>query len=257
MRLQWRVESSQLTDIGRRRQQNQDYVGCFEAQKPHRLSAYGQLYLVADGVGGGAAGDKASRHAVQRILHEYYNDPQPDATQRLVSAIESTNLDIFQYNSQFSNNGKMSTTIVAALLHGLELIVASVGDSRAYLVRDGSPEQITRDHSLVAQMVEHGLISPEQARCHPHRNIIMRSLGMREVVDIDCFARSLAEGDVVVLCSDGLTGHVSDREIARLVTAQSAQAATRALVELANARGGYDNIAVSVMRILRESNGHY
>jgi serine/threonine protein phosphatase PrpC len=256
MGLKWRVESCQLTDIGRKRQQNQDYVGCFEAQEPHNLSAYGQLYLVADGVGGGTAGAKASRHAVQRILFEYYNDSRPDATQRLVSAIERTNLEIFQHNSQFSNNGKMSTTIVAALVHGAELIVASVGDSRAYLVRKGSPEQITRDHSLVAQMVEYGMISPEQAKCHPHRNIIMRSLGMREVIDIDCFALSLAAGDVVVLCSDGLTGHVTDHEIAGLVATQSAQASAQALVQLANSRGGCDNIAVSVIRILGEKNGH-
>jgi serine/threonine protein phosphatase PrpC len=252
MGLPWRIEASQLTDIGRKRQQNQDYVGCFEAQEPHQLSAYGRLYLVADGVGGGAAGDKASRHAVQSILHEYYNDSRPDAMQRLVSAIKSTNLDIFQHNSQFSNNGKMSTTIVAALVHGGELIVASVGDSRAYLIRDRSPQQITRDHSLVAQMVEYGMISPEQAKCHPLRNIIMRSLGMREEVDIDCSARSLVEGDVIVLCSDGLTGQVTDQEIAGLVTTQSAAAAAHALVELANARGGYDNIAVSVIRILGE-----
>ncbi len=249
----WHVEASQLTDLGRKRSDNQDFVGCYEPKNPEILTSYGRLYLVADGVGGGTEGDKASRYTVQRILRDYYSHSQPDPCQRLISAIKGANSDIFNYN-QSSTNGKMATTLVAALIHGLNLVVASVGDSRAYLIHQGSIEQITRDHSLVAYMVQEGLLSPEQARHHPRRNVIMRSLGMREAIEIDCFVRTLTQGDTIVLCSDGLTGHVSDQEIADMATRYPAQAAAQELIDMANIRGGSDNISVSVIHILPVSN---
>jgi protein phosphatase len=146
----------------------------------------------------------------------------------------------------------MATTVVAAVIRGDALIVANVGDSRAYVIRGDSIEQITEDHSLIAEMLNDGVINAEQAATHPYRNVILRSVGAYETVQVDLFARQIAPEDILVLCSDGLTHLVSNQELVDIVGAHSPAEAAQSLVALANERGGDDNISVSITYISHE-----
>ena len=143
---EWIVESSQLSDVGQKRGHNEDYVGFYEPGQPANLETHGRLYVVADGVGGAAAGELASQYTVKKIIHTYYRNPGGEAGARLRQAIEEANADVFVQNLGRPDHREMATTVVAAVIHGHELIVANVGDSRAYVVRGETIEQITEDH---------------------------------------------------------------------------------------------------------------
>jgi len=246
---EWGVESSQLSDVGQKRQQNEDYVGFYEPGCSADLESHGRLYVLADGVGGAAAGEIASQYAVKKIIHAYYRNTEGELATRLQQAIEEANAEVFAQNLNQTDHREMATTVVAAIVHGDELIVANVGDSRAYLIRGEAIEQITQDHSLVAEMISDGSITAEQAETHPYRNVILRSVGAHESVKVDFFFRRLAPDDVLVLCSDGLTRHVSKEELADIARTYPPADATRRLVALSNERGGHDNITVSITRI--------
>jgi serine/threonine protein phosphatase PrpC len=250
------VESIQLTDTGRKRSNNEDHAGAWEPDDAEERARAGCLYLVADGVGGAAAGEVASRYAVDKVLHDYFANPQgagadaePDPGERLAAAVQAANDEIYAYNQEHTERREMGTTLVGAVIRGSELHVANVGDSRAYLVRGGAAEQITQDHNVVAGMVRRAEITAEEAVDHPFRNRLTRCLGMDPEVSVDLFQHQLQPGDTVVLCSDGLTRHVGDADIAHLTVEETPQAAARALVDLANERGGEDNIAVTVIRL--------
>jgi len=242
------IEVGFLTDVGRKRRHNEDFIDLYEPADPEELARSGRLYIVADGVGGGAAGEVASEYAVNKVLHEYYRSTEPDLGERLRVAIGAANADIFEHVEQRPELIRMGTTIVAAVVRGDELVVINVGDSRAYLIRNGEIHQITRDHSLVAKLVEEGSITPEEAEHHPERNVVLRSLGVDPDVYPDIFEGRLQPGDQIVLCSDGLTRHVSDEEILGVTTRTKVDRVVRQLVELANARGGKDNISVLLLR---------
>jgi serine/threonine protein phosphatase PrpC len=247
---EWMVESSQLSDVGQKRKHNEDYLGFYEPHRIADLKDYGRLYVLADGVGGAAAGDIASRYAVNKILCVYYRgqpDDKPDI--RLRRAIEEANADIFGQNRGRTDHRQMATTTVAAVIRGDDLIVANVGDSRAYLIRDDILEQITEDHSLMAEMINDGVITADQAATHPYRNVILRSVGAYETVQVDLFFRQIAPDDIILLCSDGLTHLVSNQELVDAARAFPPAEASRQLVDLANERGGDDNISVSITRI--------
>ena len=250
---EWMVVSSQLSDVGQKRKHNEDYVGFYE---PHRLSdlnVHGRLYVLADGVGGATAGDVASRYAVNKIIHSYYHgQTDDDHGTRLRQAIEEANADIFSQNRGRTDHREMATTVVAAIIHGDEMIVANVGDSRAYVIHGDTIEQITEDHSLMAEMINDGVITAEQAATHPYRNVILRSVGAHETVQVDLFLRQIMPEDILVLCSDGLTHLVSNRELVDIAGAHPPAEATRQLVALANERGGDDNISVSITYVSRE-----
>lgn len=247
---QWDVISGQLSHRGQRRRHNEDFVGYFEPDQPDELATNGRLYLIADGVGGAASGELASQYAVRKILYDFYISQEPDLETRLIDAIESANADIFERNNRHAEDREMATTLVAALIHGDKLLVGNVGDSRAYLLRDQNIEQISQDHSQVAQLVREGAISADEAKVHPRRNRLLRSLGIDRRIKVDIFSRQLSADDYIVLCSDGLTRYVSDDEIAQTVKKNPPQKAARRLVELANARGGKDNISVSITQVL-------
>jgi len=247
---EWMVESSQLSDVGQKRKHNEDYVGFYEPYRITDLKAHGRLYVLADGVGGATAGDVASQYAVNKIIHAYYQGhTDDDHATRLRHAIEEANSDIFAQNSGRSDHREMATTVVAAIIHGNELIVANVGDSRAYVIRADTIEQITEDHSLMAEMINDGVITAEQAATHPYRNVILRSIGAYETVQVDLFFRQIAPEDTLVLCSDGLTHLVSSRELVEIAGTNPPAEAARQLVALANERGGDDNISVSITYI--------
>jgi len=250
---EWMVVSSQLSDVGQKRKHNEDYVGFYE---PHRLSdlnAHGRLYVLADGVGGATAGDVASRYAVNKIIHSYYHgQTDDDHGTRLRQAIEEANADIFSQNRGRTDHREMATTVVAAIIHGDGIIVANVGDSRAYVIHGDTIEQITEDHSLMAEMISDGVITAEQAATHPYRNVILRSVGAHETVQVDLFFRRIVPEDILVLCSDGLTHLVNNRELVEITGAHPPAEAARQLVALANERGGDDNISVSITYVSRE-----
>lgn len=247
---EWMVESSQLSHVGQKRHHNEDYVGYYEPAEMADLEAHGRLYVLADGVGGAAAGEVASQYTVNKIIHTYYQQhAQQDRSSRLKQVIEEANAAVFARNLDRAGQPEMATTVVAALIRGNEVIVANVGDSRAYIIQADRIEQITQDHSLMAEMINDGVITAEQAETHPYRNVILRSIGAYETVQVDLFSRQLAPDDILILCSDGLTHLVSNSELVDIARKYPPNQATRQLVTLANERGGDDNITVSITHI--------
>ncbi len=245
---------------------SQATVGYFEPHQLADLSKSGRLYLVADDVSGTAAGQVASRYAVQKILHSFYTTDTPDPEGRLLAVIRQANADIFERNKQYPERRPMATSLVAALIHGHKLFVANVGDSRVYVVWDQDIERLTPDTAPVASpQAEEGptprttpperLISdktespPESSARTPHQRV-PQGLGLDKTVNVDTFSRRLFAGDIVVLCSGGLTGYVTEAEIAQTITRHPPEQAIRRLINLAGQRGQRDHIAISVTRIL-------
>jgi serine/threonine protein phosphatase PrpC len=243
------VDSASITDTGHKRPHNEDFVLAWVPEDPSESERSGSLFVVADGVGGGAAGEVASAYAADKVCYAYYAAEEPDSETRLVAAVAVANLDIHRYNAAHPEQREMGTTLVAAVIRDTSLLVANVGDSRAYLVRDGSAEQLTADHNVVAQMLARGEITAAQAATHPQRSRLTRCLGAEEEVGVDVFERALQAHDAVVLCSDGLTRHVHDEEIGQAAAQAKPADAARDLVELAKQRGGLDNISVVVVRV--------
>jgi protein phosphatase len=248
------------TDLGCLRENNEDKAEFYEPDDPATLADRGSLYLVADGMGGHAAGQIASELAIKRTLTGYYSSHGDDEAEALVAAFRTANEHVFQVASGIPGRSGMGTTLTALALVQDRAVVAHIGDSRAYLVRraggrqgdtpDAHADQITEDHSWVAEQVRLGALTLEEAERSPYRNIITRCIGTQPEIEMDVFAVSTRPDDTWVLCSDGLTGHVTDAEIAEIVFGQAPGEACRQLVELACARGGSDNVTVLTVRVL-------
>ena len=233
-----------VTDIGKKRQLNQDHL--YASEKP--VGKLPNIFLVADGMGGHKAGGYASSCAVETILKETERCAQGDAAQILTRAIQRANDVIARKAGEDERFSGMGTTVVAACVEGNELIAANVGDSRLYVIRGGFIEQVTEDHSLVQEMVKLGGINREEARVHPNKNIITRAVGLERRLQVDCFRRLLYPGDRVLLCSDGLTDMLEDEQIRRIIDKKKdVRSAAEKLVKAANDNGGRDNIAVIVI----------
>ncbi len=264
------VNIAACTDAGRQRSVNQDVV-----QAEHLTSLHGDtltLLIVADGMGGGQAGDTASALAAGTVRAELLVQltqgiPPTDAAWHaaLNTAVQSANTQVYQMAQSDPRYAGMGTTLTVAVLVGQRLHLAHVGDSRAYLCNQAgladelqppashSPTQIvqlTVDHSLVARLVDIGQLTPEAARTHPQRNIIYRALGGQAQIEVDTQSHALSPGDLVLLCSDGLPIHVTDNQIAELVlTTQPLAARCQACIAAANAQGGSDNIGVVLAQL--------
>lgn len=233
---------SARTDVGRHREHNEDDYGVGEGQQTQSL---GQLFVVCDGMGGHEAGEIASRLAVENIITAFYaleNDERPVA---LSLAFESANAAIF--NEGTRTNTSMGTTGVAAALFRDTCAVANVGDSRAYLIRDGAIRQISRDHSLVSEQIAAGMISINDAEKMFYRHVITRALGHQPDVVVDVFTFAVQKNDRILLASDGLINHVEDAELLSIVGQSSSADAVERLIDLANERGGSDNITALVV----------
>ncbi len=237
------------TDLGRVRDNNEDKFEFHEPEDPAVLAAKGRFYGVADGMGGHSAGQIACELALKTVIHSYYLSPSADIEAGLRQAIDEANALIFDTARMIPERHGMGTTLTAAVVRDDRITIAQVGDSRAYLIRGGAITQITEDHSWVAEQVRLGAMSLEDAQASPFRNIITRSIGTAATIEPDILEHPLEAGDILVLCSDGLNGHLDATEIRDLAAAHSPSVAAMRLVEKANERGGRDNITALVLSV--------
>jgi protein phosphatase len=243
-----------LTDVGRRRKQNEDAF---------LLDNDLGLYVVADGMGGHAAGEIASQETVETVhgmvtrernllepllAGDLSDVPVRRVVRLLESSVQAATYMVFALAEHNPKSQGMGTTVSAVLLAGGVAVTAQVGDSRVYLVRGREATQLTEDHTLVAWQLRQGIISPEEARSSPHKNVITRAVGSREYVQVDTHVCSTSAGDAFLLCSDGLHGYLKADEIPDII-ALGADAAVKRFIDLANQRGGKDNITAVVVEL--------
>lgn len=252
-----------LSDVGLVRHNNEDsfliadigsgVIDCDTAETQQRLSRDGAILLVADGMGGLDAGEVASGMAVELVatkLIDQVTHSRPTGNQSFIKLlkriVQETNGLILEESQRVGNSGGMGTTLTAAAVHGTAIFFAQLGDSRGYLIRKGRITQMTRDQSLVAQMIASGSITPEEAKTHPRRNVILQALGLQSRIEVVITAAELKRGDRLILCSDGLWGKVEADEIREICERFNPATACESLVRLAKDRGGEDNITVVV-----------
>lgn len=247
-----RITSCGITDVGLKRSHNEDN---------YLINEELNLFVVADGMGGHAGGEYASAICVNTVEEVVTSlelngespiesdDPVEVSREKLRYSIQLSGRRIFEKATELPEYHGMGTTAVVLLLDRGNAIVAHVGDSRVYLLRDGRCDQLTDDHSLVFQKMKEGLITAEQAKTHRMRNVITRSLGYQEDVEVDVQVKAIRRGDRFILCSDGLSGHLEPEEIAEVLDRLGPQEGARRLIEIACERGGEDNITAIVARI--------
>lgn len=243
-----------LTNTGLIRDHNEDAYKLPEDADADTLSAKGHLYILADGMGGHQKGEIASAVTIETVNQEYYalvkplvdnrNTPEEAIITALTQAIQKANYDVMD---ETEGGG---TTIVAAVLYGDSLVAMNVGDSRAYLLRNNKLSLVTRDHSLVSRLVEMGKITESEALTHPRRNVLYQALGQGTEVEIHTYSQKLQSDDIIILCSDGLWGEVSEPHLKQILnSAPSPLAAAEQLIEQANASGGTDNITAIIIHV--------
>lgn len=234
------LKTFSITDIGRKRKVNQDFVYTKEAP----IGNLPNVFIVADGMGGHNAGDYASKVTVETMVKEMEQSFEKNPLRIFGKAIDAANGCIRKASAENPELDGMGTTVVAATCMGKYLQVANVGDSRLYIVNQGI-RQVTKDHSLVEEMVRAGVLGREEARTRQDKHIITRAVGAADEVEPDYFDVELAQGDIVLLCSDGLTNMLEDEQIRKIVSGEGdLEKKARELVEMANENGGSDNISV-------------
>lgn len=233
-----------LTDPGKVRKTNQDYI--FFSQGP--VGTLDNLFLLADGMGGQRAGDFASRYVVEHLVGVIQNEKGGDPSDLLIRSMNQVNYNLYIEAGSSQELEGTGTTLVAATIRGNLLYVANVGDSRLYLLRDDM-EQITKDHSFVEEMVAMGKMQRNSRDYQTKKNIITRAIGVSTDVNVDLFIRKLKAGDILLLCSDGLTNMVDEMEVEYIIRAEGdLRSKAEALVEAANRNGGKDNISVVLVQ---------
>jgi protein phosphatase len=255
-----KIEAYGITDIGKKRQKNED---AFFINKDINL------YIVADGMGGHAAGEKASQYAVQTI-NQFIEHTQAgdDLTwpfgydsnlslteNRIKAAIHIAHKKILEIAQNDFNLKGMATTVVTSMITNGILHIGHVGDSRAYLVRDGKIIQLTTDHSWVNEQLRYGIINAQQAKSHPFKNVVTRALGGPQELEVDLIKEKLINEDIILLCSDGLTSMVDDNDLVTIIVSfkNNIELAAKKLIELANAKGGNDNITLILIKYLENN----
>jgi serine/threonine protein phosphatase PrpC len=250
MRWEQQVQYASISDIGFRRRNNQDSLSVQICNDQEAWGSHGHLFMVADGMGGHAVGELASKMAVDTIPHTFFKTRDQDVTTALKNAIEVANGVIYKRGSLNSDFKRMGTTCVSLVLSPEGAVIGHVGDSRVYRIRDTRIDQLTFDHSLQWELIRQGRMSPEHVFLHEPRHVITRSLGPDETTQVDIEGPyPVIPGDIYLLCSDGLTNHVNDSEIGMIAGELSAGDACRLLVNLANLRGGSDNISVVIVKV--------
>lgn len=238
------MKTFSLTDTGVTREMNQDYLFASDQS----VGNLPNLYIVADGMGGHKAGEYASRYTIDRVVASVLCSQSTEPVTILEEAIQKANeLLVSESRTDEAKHG-MGTTVVAATIIGNKMFVANVGDSRLYVIAN-QLRQITRDHSLVEEMVRMGEVERSQAREHPDKNIITRAVGAAPKVEVDFFEVDLDEQDLILLCSDGLTNMVDDASILRIIRKYTdTEEQVKALVHTANENGGRDNITAILIK---------
>ena len=246
------VEFAQLSDTGRVREHNEDYLGHVPAATPEQARSRGWLFAVADGVGGQEHGEVASRAAVESVLAGFRRAAEGELHVALLPRlVQAANAQVLEAGHSIAHSGAaMATTLVACALRYDRAVVAHVGDSRCYLIRRGEATLLTRDHTYANEQVRLGLISEQEAEESPHRHTLSRALGSDLRVSVETNEYQVIPGDVLLLCSDGLHGALPAAEMARLVSDNAdLNTAAQQLVALANQRDGSDNISVQLIRV--------
>ncbi len=232
------------------RGENQDSYGVFPDGSVADPGGKGRLFVIADGMGGHRGGKQASTIAVNTMNEIYFSSADAEAKARLQQAAQCANDRINEYTINHPDLFGMGTTLSAMVVTDAGGCIAHVGDSRIYRVRDDSIEQLTKDHSKVAEMARRGIITADEARHHPERSQLYRALGTRPNVEVDMIEDiELSANEYFVMCTDGLYNHVENEEIRETVLSHAPDEAAEALVRLANRRGGQDNITVQVIRV--------
>lgn len=244
------MEIAYKTDIGQEREDNQDYVGVFTNQDQLTFA------IVADGIGGHQGGDVASSMAVSHIGYHFeqtvFNNPM-EAVRWLSEQVRAENAKIIDKSNQFKDLKGMGTTLVAAIFFDDQMVVANIGDSRGYLRRNNELNQLTEDHSLVNELVKRGAITKQEAKTHPQKNIITRTLGISPDADIDINLYQLEPDDQLLLCTDGLSNMVTNEQLdSVLKSKQTLAEKCQQLINIANEAGGPDNITVLIAENRRE-----
>lgn len=245
------LELANLTDTGRVREINEDYYCYFEPEDDEAFRVKGRLAVVADGMGGHIGGQVASGLAVDTVKSVYASEPAQDPREALVTGFRKAHAAIHDYVREHPDLKSMGTTCTAAVIRDLQLYYGHIGDSRLYLIHNGAISQVTRDHSMVNRLLEEGKITQEEAAVHPDRNVLTAALGMQSQPSAD-FSQTpldLWPGDIVLICSDGLHGLVSDEEMNAVARTASPRDACRTLVDMAMDRGGHDNITIQVLKL--------
>ena len=239
------MRATAITDIGKTRAVNQDYIYA----SVEGIGCLPNLFVVADGMGGHKAGDTASRYTVETIKELIAESEETDALSVISGAVKSVNTLLIKKAGESEDYQGMGTTLVIASIFGNVLRVANVGDSRLYVI-DDEITQITRDHSLVEEMVLAGQLSRSEARTHAKKNVITRAIGGEEEVEPEMFSVDLKENSKILMCSDGLTNMLEDDEIMRIVkNSPDIEEAAAVLIDRANANGGKDNISVVIVEL--------
>jgi len=242
-----------MTDVGLKREKNEDSCVFCIPKTSSVAEESGMLFAVADGMGGASAGEYASRMALNVLCETYFSEAPENVPKALQNAIEIANERVFEEAEVNPIYSGMGTTVSAAVLHGHYLYIAQVGDSRVYLLREGSGiHQITFDHSLVAEQVRSGLIREDEARNHSLKNLITRAVGIKDNVRVDMYALRIQARDTLLICSDGLSNMVTDEAILRTMENGNLKRGTEHLVNQALEEGGLDNITALSMRVTEE-----
>ena len=243
-----------FTANGKKKSNNEDYY-CNEIPEiAQDLLDLGSIFIVADGVGGAAHGELASKYAAELLRFEYYRKVNESIPERLRSGFKKATRDIYTYAEESGRFSKMATTMVAAVVVKNRLFVANVGDSRAYLIRNGNVRQITRDHSMVEEWVRDGIMTEEEARVSKKRNQLSRSIGGEPDVSVDIFEDiPLQIGDKILLCTDGLTRYARPEDIKRFCASGQPAEIAKTMVRFANQSGGADNTTVTLIEIVEQA----
>lgn len=229
-----------LSDIGNIRKINEDFIG-------YHVDNIKQIYIVADGMGGHNGGDIASKSVVEntiRFINEAEDLEEP--RELLRRAISYSNKVIYSISNSEQGLKGMGTTITAALIISNYIYIANVGDSSCFVIKNNNIHKVTKDHSLVQELIDEGSITEEQARKHPNKNIITRAVGTTPEVMVDIFQMSLDDVEKIILCTDGLTNEVTPHEISICIGENDNEAACKELIHMAKSRGGRDNISVMI-----------
>lgn len=248
------ITFANYSDVGMVREENQDFFGKYPEDNLDLSSPKGQLFVVADGMGGHNAGRAASEMAVNALAYSYFSIPSENIAECLKRAFEGANKQIYAQSKQSPEFEGMGTTCVALVLKADRAYVGHVGDSRVYQITRRKVQQLTGDHSVVAQMVRQGILTDEEARVHPQRSHLYRALGVRPDLEVDILdGISARPSDYFLLCTDGLHTYLTDKEMQEVVTSNVPLIACQELIRVANARGGLDNITVQIVHVERAS----